>query len=240
MLTGTAALNLTGNGLDNVLAGNAGANTLTGAGGSDTLDGGGGADTMLGGAGNDIYMVDNAGDVVDETGGDGIDTVRASITFSLSDGVHVKGTTVENLTLTGTDTIGATGNGFGNILIGNDANNILSGLAGADTMTGGLGGDRFVFTDLTGGADTITDFEAHLDKIAIDFVAGGVEDLDANDFFLTTDAAGPAIGQKALLYNKATGVLSYDADGAGGGSAVQVALLAANADLSKGDLLFLA
>ncbi len=239
MLTGTAALNLTGNGLDNVLAGNAGANTLTGAGGSDTLDGGGGADTMLGGVGSDIYMVDNAGDVVDETGGDGIDTVRASITFSLSDAVHVKGI-FENLTLTGTDSIGATGNGLGNILIGNDANNILSGLAGADTMTGGLGIDRFVFTDITGGADTITDFEAHLDKIVIDFVAGGAEDLDANDFFLTTDATGPAIGQKALLYNKATGVLSYDADGAGGGSAVQVALLAANTDLSKGDLLFLA
>ena len=72
MLTGTAALNLTGNGLDNVLAGNAGINTLTGAGGNDTLDGGGAADTMLGGAGNDIYMVDNTGDVVDETGGDGI------------------------------------------------------------------------------------------------------------------------------------------------------------------------
>jgi Ca2+-binding RTX toxin-like protein len=238
VLTGTAALNLTGNGLDNVLAGNAGANTLTGAGGNDTLDGGGGADTMLGGLGNDIYMVDDTGDVVDETGGDGIDTIRASVTFSLSDGVHVKGT-VENLTLTGTDTIGATGNGFGNILIGNGANNVLSGLSGADTMTGGLGSDRFVFTDLTGGADTITDFEAHLDKIAIDFVAGGAEDLDANDFFLTTDAVGPAIGQKALIYDKATGVLSYDADGAGGGSAVQMALLAANTDLSKGDLVFL-
>ena len=96
MLTGTAALNLTGNGLDNVLAGNAGINTLTGAGGNDTLDGGGAADTMLGGAGNDIYMVDDTGDVVDETGGDGIDTVRASVTFSLANTVHVK-STVENL-----------------------------------------------------------------------------------------------------------------------------------------------
>ena len=43
-------MNLIGNALDNVLNGMAG------------------ADTMTGGAGNDIYMVDNVGDVVIETG----------------------------------------------------------------------------------------------------------------------------------------------------------------------------
>ena len=33
------------------------------------LNGGLGADTLVGGDGNDTYMVDNVGDVVDETGG---------------------------------------------------------------------------------------------------------------------------------------------------------------------------
>ena len=87
-LTGSAAIAGTGNGLDNVLTGNTGANILTGLDGNDTLNGGAGADTMIGGTGNDTYVVDNIGDVVDETDGDGTDTVQSSITFSLSDTVH--------------------------------------------------------------------------------------------------------------------------------------------------------
>ncbi|MEW6133759.1 MAG: nidogen-like domain-containing protein [Pseudomonadota bacterium] len=52
-LTGTAAANGTGNGLNNVLIGNAAANKLSGVGGADTLNGGGGNDTLLGGTGKD-------------------------------------------------------------------------------------------------------------------------------------------------------------------------------------------
>ena len=73
---------------------------LTGLGGNDMLNGGVGADTMFGGTGNDTYVVDNAGDVVNETGGNGTDTVQSSISFSLADPVHAIGE-IENLTLTG-------------------------------------------------------------------------------------------------------------------------------------------
>jgi len=55
-LTGTAAINATGNALDNMLTGNSANNTLTGNAGNDTLNGGGGADTLVGGTGNDIYI----------------------------------------------------------------------------------------------------------------------------------------------------------------------------------------
>ncbi len=44
-LTGTSAMNGTGNTLNNVLTGNAAANVLTGGAGNDTLNGGAGADT---------------------------------------------------------------------------------------------------------------------------------------------------------------------------------------------------
>jgi len=55
-LTGTAALNGTGNGLNNTLIGNEGDNTLNGGAGADKLIGGLGTDTLTGGAGLDIFV----------------------------------------------------------------------------------------------------------------------------------------------------------------------------------------
>ncbi|NUT88693.1 calcium-binding protein, partial [Pseudomonas corrugata] len=52
-LTGVAAINGTGNALDNVLIGNAASNTLTGGAGNDQLDGGAGNDLLIGGIGTD-------------------------------------------------------------------------------------------------------------------------------------------------------------------------------------------
>ena len=56
-LTGTTAINGTGNTLNNVLKGNSAVNSLTGAAGDDTLEGMGGADTLTGGIGNDTYIL---------------------------------------------------------------------------------------------------------------------------------------------------------------------------------------
>jgi Ca2+-binding RTX toxin-like protein len=82
--------NLMGSQYDDTLTGTNGVNLLIGLGGNDVLVGGSGADTMVGGDGDDRYTVDNAGDVIDETGGSGIDTINTSITFSLADAVHVR------------------------------------------------------------------------------------------------------------------------------------------------------
>ena len=151
-LTGTANINATGNALDNVLIGNSGANTLKGLDGNDFLDGGTGADKMYGGTGNDTYVVDNAGDVVNETGGSGIDTVLSSVSFSLADPKHAIGD-IENLTLTGTANINATGNALDNVLIGNSGNNILTGGAGADTLDGGAGIDTASYATSPAGVN---------------------------------------------------------------------------------------
>jgi Ca2+-binding RTX toxin-like protein len=56
-LTGSTAINGTGNALNNVLKGNSAVNSLSAAAGNDTLDGGAGADTLTGGTGNDTYLL---------------------------------------------------------------------------------------------------------------------------------------------------------------------------------------
>jgi Ca2+-binding RTX toxin-like protein len=131
VLTGTANLNGTGNGLVNILTGNAGDNLL---------DGGAGADTMAGGLGNDTYVI-GAGDVILEAAGEGTDTVRSSISYTLT-------ANVEELVLIGIGTLSGTGNALANNLIGGDGLNVLDGGEGADTMAGRLGNDTYVVDDL--------------------------------------------------------------------------------------------
>lgn len=130
------AINGTGNATDNKLSGNGNNNRLVGNAGNDTLDGGAGADTLIGGFGNDTYVVDNVHDDVIEAENEGIDTVRATVDYTLA-------ANVENLVLTGTAAINGTGNADDNELTGNSGDNILDGRAGADRMVGGRGNDVY-------------------------------------------------------------------------------------------------
>lgn len=181
-LQGSANISGTGNDGANYIYGNNGANILAGLGGNDFLDGGLGADEMRGGAGSDYYKVDNILDIVNEVFGqtidDGsIDTVESSVSFTLS-------TNVENLNLTGSANLSGTGNGIGNLIVGNEGANVLSGLGGndylagragddvldggtgTDSLEGNQGADSFVY-GLGYGFDQIADFEAGIDKIAL-------------------------------------------------------------------------
>jgi Ca2+-binding RTX toxin-like protein len=130
--------------------------TIFGTSGPDTLAGTTGADTMVGGAGNDIYIVNNVRDVVTELAGEGTDTIKSSVNYTLP-------ANVENLTLTGTGNLNGTGTSLANVLTGNSGDNFLNGKGGADTMKGGAGDDTYYVNNVRdvvsesagGGTDTI-------------------------------------------------------------------------------------
>ena len=69
-LAGVAAINGTGNELDNALFGNFAANILKGAGGNDEIIGDGGDDTIDGGSGNDTLQGREGADIVSAGLGD--------------------------------------------------------------------------------------------------------------------------------------------------------------------------
>jgi Ca2+-binding RTX toxin-like protein len=253
VLGGGAAISGTGNALDNAIAGNAAANTLNGGAGNDVLDGLAGADTMFGGAGNDVYCVDNAGDIVNETGGNGTDTVVSTINFSLANTARVIGA-VENLTLGGAAAISGAGNSLANIIIGNAAANVINGGAGNDRLYGGLGNDTLYggaandvyvfntapsvsnrdtiadFANTTGNDDTIWLASAIFTKLG----AGAAHAL-SSAFFYQGAAAQDA--DDYIIYNQMTGALFYDSNGSAAGGAIQIAALVNKPVLTVSDFV---
>jgi Ca2+-binding RTX toxin-like protein len=231
-LTGTEAINATGNKLSNTLTGNSANNTLKGLGGGDrlfgnegddVLDGGLDGDIMSGGSGNDRYIVDNEGDQLIENASEGIDTVEASVDFTL-------GANLENLVLTGT-AVSGTGNELANQLVGNAGNNVLNGGAnsdeligndGNDILTGGEGLDRFVYgRNLTveTGTDTITDFTRNEDLIVLTRQTFGLTSaagslINTTDFQSVADDAQAALSAARIVFSRSTGSLFYNQNGA--------------------------
>jgi serralysin len=153
---GTAAIDLTGNELANVIYGNAGDNVLNDGGGSA-------ADRLFGLAGNDTYIVDHAGDRVVESPGQGLDGVLASTSYALPRGSEVE--VLETQDRAGTTAIDLSGNELGNAITGNAGNNVLNagGGSAADTMSGLSGNDWYfvnhagdmVNDPIGGGADRV-------------------------------------------------------------------------------------
>ncbi|WP_412458407.1 beta strand repeat-containing protein, partial [Sinorhizobium americanum] len=224
-LTGTAALNGTGNGLANTLTGNAANNVLNGA---------GGADRLIGGLGNDTYVVDNTGDVVTEAASSGTDTIQSSVSRTLA-------AEVENLTLTGSVALNGTGNGLANTLLGNSGNNILNGGAGTDKLTGGLGNDTFFFNSTlsaTTNVDSITDFNVANDTIRLEnavFTAiVGTGTLTAAQFVKNTTGLA-ADASDRIIYESDTGKLFYDSNGNASGGSVHFATVGTNLALTAAD-----
>lgn len=220
------------------LWGNGGGNQITGNAGNNSIDGKVGADTMTGLGGNDTYFVDNAGDSIIDSSGTA-DTVKASISYTLGAAVAVEVLQTATTALA----INLTGNELAQRVIGSNAVNTLNGGAGNDTMTGYAGNDFFVFNtalNTSTNRDTITDFNPVADTFRLEntgtdlFNTLGTGTLAASRFVVGTAALDSA---DRIIYNKATGVLSYDADGSGAGAAIQFAILTNKATLTNADFV---
>ena len=156
---------------DDSISGGDGNDTIFGGDGVDTLLGGDGNDeihtqareitTLMGGLGDDVYVVDDPAGIfavlsIDESSGDGVDTVRSIVDVDFRalrpNGSPVVSGMIENIELSeGFFKVGGKlvlkGATFGrgadnsNRITGNSLNNTLEGFAGPDTLIGGAGND---------------------------------------------------------------------------------------------------
>ncbi len=166
---------------------------------------------------------------------DGLNLER-TFAISLLDVTGPVDPTPPNLVLTGTSKA--------NTLIGDFGNDRLYGKGGKDMLIGGAGQDTFVF-------DTKPNKKTNLDRISDYSVADDTIWLE-NRVFKKLGKSGSEVSPAALkkaffkmgkakdkndyvVYNKKTGVLSYDADGSNAGKAVEIAKLARNLKLTQDD-----
>jgi Ca2+-binding RTX toxin-like protein len=186
--TGSANINLTGNGFAMELDGNSGINTL-----SD----GGAADTLVGGAGNDTYIVTNAGTVVTERPGGGIDTVKTTLAS------YTLPANVEILFYTGTGAFYGVGNDTTGSITGGAGNDTLVSGTGAEALNGGGGTDTFYVNN---AADTVT---AAVGSHSVEFASVSGVKAGANIIALTYTGSGGFTG-----YANATGTFLTGGHGA--------------------------
>jgi serralysin len=138
---------------------------------------------------------------------------------------------------------GYAGNDFIDGGIGSDT---LYGGAGIDTLYGRDGSDIFVFDarpSKTTNKDRIADFNVKFDSLWLDnAVFGKLGQTGTGESPAALKKAYFKVGAEAgdrndyVIYNKKSGVLSYDADGSGSGAAVDVARLNKNLSLTNKDL----
>ena len=220
-----------GDGADK-LAGGEGADDLTGGAGNDALDGGTGDDVLYSGDGNDSVSGGDGADLIvggdgagNDTydGGKGVDTVKYT---SAKAGIRIdltKGTagsiTAGDVAGIGSDKLKGIENiisgDFADVIIGGKDANVIEGRNGNDTIDGGLwndtliggsGSDVFVFGNKPDSKiiDTITDFEVGIDKIQL-----------VSKVFKGIKPGVDVLALGLIVYDSASGTLSYDADGAG-------------------------
>lgn len=189
--------------------------TFLGDNAANALKGNNGSNYLFGQGGNDTILGRGGIDWID--GGKGNDAIDGGAGGDLIDG----------------------GRGL-DVLSGGAGNDFLSGGKGTDSLTGGRGKDFFVFDAKPGPAhaDVVTDFSVKDDTILL---ARSVFAKVAKTGVLAAKAF--VVGDHALdrhdriIYDPATGSLSYDPDGSGARPAVAFAQLSPSLALTHKDFL---
>jgi Ca2+-binding RTX toxin-like protein len=178
--------------------------------------------------------------------GSGIDEYRGTgivsgIVFGQSGNDTLQGGSFADRFNGGSEADTLTGNGGNDILNGTSGNDKLFGGLGIDNLSGGADVDFFVFDTAPNTAtnrDFVNDFSHVSDTLqfenAVFTKLGGVGMLNAQ--FLRLGAA-PLDANDYVIYDQATGVLTYDVNGNGAGGAQQVAILTNKPALALGDFV---
>ncbi|HWI83302.1 cadherin-like domain-containing protein, partial [Ramlibacter sp.] len=155
--------------------------------------------------------------------------------FSLITGTNA-GNTVAGTVATGDDVIYGQGGGDlvfagsgDDTVFGQNGDDEIHGGAGNDVLAGGGNNDSFQFDtalDALTNVDTITDFVSGADSIVLENTGAGLFNaLAAGALAPAAFTSGAVTASTRIIYDTATGWLSYDADGSGAGAAVHFATL---------------
>jgi len=195
------------------------ASSITGGAGNDSFTGGANADTVVGGAGNDT--IDGAGGNDSILGGDGIDSITGGAGNDVVDGGA--GNDIFNDAAANTDNF-AGGEGDDTFIVTAFAN-----LTSADTISGGNGTDTIAFSadgnyDFTADVTTLTNVSG-VERYSFTGLAGGNDTVTLNDgvisaaggtlTLLNGSASSTIFNASAVLASASKVVLSSNATGNG-------------------------
>jgi lipopolysaccharide export system protein LptC len=149
--------------------------------------------------GTKVLFISNATDLVLEDTNGVADVFVSSVNFNLgNDSVYstvsyTLPTNVENLVLTGNDSVSGTGNDLANIISGTTSGDFLTGLAGNDTLSGLQGND---YLDGGDGDDTLSGNEGD------DILVGG----DGNNTYYYTQGRDTIVNEEYPSSNEDFGL----------------------------------
>lgn len=149
----------------------------------------------------------------------------------------IKGGAGNDILRTSLDTVQKGGPDGNDSLDGGEGNDILFAGVGNNTLTGGKGADAFVFDSYKGVPqnNTINDFNsADGDKLRFVVQANQFKELlDSTQF---SDNPSNITALTRIIYDKNTGKLSYDADGNGSTSALEIGTLLNKPTITANDI----
>ncbi|MDD2864625.1 MAG: M10 family metallopeptidase C-terminal domain-containing protein [Methylococcales bacterium] len=126
--------------------------------------------------------------------------------------------------------------------IGSNQDDTIIGNSVANQLTGDLGKDVFVFASTLSdfNVDTITDFNVADDSLMLDHAVykalNSSNVLTAQELFISANATAAENATQRVIFNTSAQSLYYDADGAGGESAILFALLPNVSTLNAGQI----